>query len=399
MKRSVRRAIAAVVGLLFAAAALGALPTLTDDRGVAVAIHPPARRIVTLAPSVTELAFAAGAGERVVGVSTRSDYPAAAARLPIVAGPGRIDVERVLALAPDLVLAWTSGNPQRDLARLEQRGVRVYAIEPRRVADIARALRAIGTLAGTQAIAHAAADDFEREVASATPMSGARLRVFFEIWHDPLVTVSDAHLIGDLLGRCGGANVFGDAVLLTPRVSREALYRADPDAIVSSTGVADRATALKTWRDLRWLRAVEAGRVYAVDATVVHRQGPRLVEGLRAVCQALDQARAGCQDTRGRTPACSVMPRKRVRGRFPRGDQDTRGHTRSCSRIPRKRMRGRSHRGCEATRRHTSWHTPRATPIPGERMRPRFVRRCQATRRHTLACSPNSGKRVRPGSS
>lgn len=263
-----------------------------DGRGAAVPAAPAAKRIVTLAPSLTELAFAAGAGAQVVGVSSRSDFPPEAAGRPVVAGPGRIDLERLLALSPDLVLAWPSGNPARDLARLQRLGVRVLAIEPRRLEDVPRALRAIGALAGTQDAAEAAAVRFEREVAAAGAAGGARPRVFFEIWHEPLVTVSNAHLIGDLVVRCGGSNVFGTSRLLTPRVSREALYAADPDVILSSVGDGDRDAARRLWADLPRLRAVREDRIQAVDADLVHRQGPRVIEGLQAVCRALLAARA-----------------------------------------------------------------------------------------------------------
>lgn len=263
---------------------------VVDDRGVAVPTAPTAKRIVTLAPSLTELAFAAGAGDRVVAVSAGSNHPPEARALPVVAGPGRIDLERLLALAPDLVLAWPSGNPARDLARLAHLGIRVYAIEPRRLDDVPRALRAVGALAGTQAVADAAAERFESEVIAAASGSGWSPRVFFEIWHDPLVSVSDAHLIGDLVARCGGTNVFGGSPLLTPRVSREALYAADPDVILSSVGHGDRDAARRLWRDMARLRAVREDHVQAVDADLVHRQGPRLIEGLHAVCRALAAA-------------------------------------------------------------------------------------------------------------
>jgi iron complex transport system substrate-binding protein len=309
--RSMRQALRAGALMLAAAlatavlaagdvSALGAAPlatagaprraTLIDDRGVVVAAAPAAQRIVTLAPSLTELAFAAGAGDRVVGVASLSDHPPAAARLPVVAGPGRIDVERLLELAPDLVLAWPSGNPARDLARLERLGLRVFAIEPRRLDDLPRALRAIGALAGTPVVAEAAAATFERGAAAAAASPAAPARVFFEIWHDPLVTVSDAHLIGDLVARCGGANVFGGSRLLTPRISREALYAADPDVIVSSVGHGDRDQARRLWSDMALLRAVRDDRVQAVDADLVHRQGPRVIEGLHALCRAIAAA-------------------------------------------------------------------------------------------------------------
>jgi iron complex transport system substrate-binding protein len=288
-----KRALAAALAVLaFASPARGEV-RLVDDRGVAVSLASPAKRIVTLAPSLAELAFAAGAGDRVAGVSTYTDFPEAATRLPVVGSHGRVDVERVLALEADLVLAWQSGNPARDLDRLARLGVPVFVTEPRRLEDIARILRAIGTLAGTEATADAAAREFESEVRALAVAAGApRLRVLFEIWHEPLLTVNDAHLIGDMLARCGGENVFGAVPFLTPRIAREQMLAADPDLIVSSAGTGDRAEAIALWRDVASLRAVRSGAVYAVAPGAVHRQGPRVLEGMRALCASIAAAKS-----------------------------------------------------------------------------------------------------------
>lgn len=290
----VRARLLCVALLLLVPAARGEPVTLTDDRGVSISLARPAQRIVTLAPSLAELVFAAGAGDRLIAVSTYTDYPPAAARLPVIGSHGRVDVERVLALAPDLVLAWQSGNPARDLARLERLGIPVFTVEPRRLGDIARALRAVGVLAGTRELAEAAAEAFEREVGRLAVVQGKKpLRVFFEIWHEPLVTVSDAHLIGDLVAHCGGTNVFGGLALLTPRIARESLYAADPDAVISSVSNGARDGARALWRDLPQLRAVREDRVYAVDPSLLHRQGPRVLDGFHAICASLDLARGG----------------------------------------------------------------------------------------------------------
>ena len=265
---------------------------VTDDRGVAVTLASPARRIVTLAPSLAEIAFAAGAGDRVVGVSTYTDYPEAASRLPVVGSHGRIDVERVLTLRPDVVLAWQSGNPMRDVERIERLGIPVFVTEPRRVEDVPRILPAVGTLTGTGDVADAAAGAFESETrALAASPRPSRVRVLFEIWHEPLLTVNDAHLIGDMLARCGGENVFGNVALLTPRIAREQLLVVDPDLIVSSAGSGDRAEAIALWRDAPMLRAVREGQVYAVDPRLVHRQGPRITLAMRSLCASIAAAR------------------------------------------------------------------------------------------------------------
>lgn len=285
--------LAAALAALALIAPLHGEVQVADDRGVAVTLAAPARRIVTLAPSLAELAFAAGAGDRVVGVSTFTDYPEAAARLPVVGSHGRVDVERIIALRPDLVLAWQSGNPARDIARLERLGVPVFVTEPRRLEDIPRILRAIGALTGVQGSAESAAAAFDAEARRLGAPPGVRpVRVFVEIWHDPLLTVTDAHLIGDLVARCGGENVFATAPLLAPQVAREQLLARDPEVIVSSAGTDDRAEALARWRDMPGLRAVREGRVHAVDARLIHRQGPRILQAMAAVCASLAAERA-----------------------------------------------------------------------------------------------------------
>jgi iron complex transport system substrate-binding protein len=291
----IRLLVALAAAIVFAAPAL-ADARLIDDRGVAVTLASPAKRIVTLAPNLAELAFAAGAGDRVVGVSTYTDFPEAAARLPVVGSHGRVDVERVLTLEPDLVLAWQSGNPTRDVERLERLGIPVFVTEPRRLDDIPRILRAIGVLAGTSATADSAARAFEAEARTlATSAGSPRVRVLFEVWHEPLLTVNDAHLIGDLIARCGGKNVFGAVPLLTPRIAREQLLAVDPDMIVSSAGGGDRAEAVALWNDTPMLRAVRHGQVYAVDPRIVHRQGPRILEAMRSLCASIAAAQSARQ--------------------------------------------------------------------------------------------------------
>jgi len=268
----------------------------TDARGVEFALPQPATRIVTLAPSLAEIAFAAGAGAHVVGVSSYSDYPEAARRLPVVADYGRVNIERLLALQPDLVLAWGSGTPARDVARIERLGIPVLVVEPRTLADIAGALRVVGRLAGTSSVAEQAARAFEKDVAALRSAAVGRdtdaraPSVFFEIWHAPLITVDGKHLISEILRLCGGRNVFADAPVLVPRIALEALLARDP-AIIFTTAAPDRPAALRLWRDTPMLRAVRTGHVYTLDPNLINRQGPRVIEGARDMCSALATAR------------------------------------------------------------------------------------------------------------
>jgi len=264
---------------------------VTDDSGRAVRLDRPAQRIVALSPSLAESVFAIGAGATVVGVSSNTDHPVAAARLPVVASPGRIDLERLLALAPDLVLAWRSGNPARDLERLDRTGAPVFVSEPRRLADIPYLLHRLGALTGYVAQADDAAHAFATEVARAAGGGAEPVRTFVEVWHAPLLTVSGAHLISDILDTCGARNVFAALVPLTLRISREQLYVADPHLVIASGTPAQARASRDRWARMPLLAAVRDDRVAVVDPRLLHRQGPRLAEGVRAVCDAVRAAR------------------------------------------------------------------------------------------------------------
>jgi iron complex transport system substrate-binding protein len=283
-----------VAGLAaFAAAQAQAAVSLADDRGHVVNLERPATRIVALAPNLAELSFAAGAGAQLVGVSAFSDFPDEARRLPAVASSEGVEYERLVGLKPELVLSWISGNRAREVARLEQLGFKVFATEVRSLSDIARILRAIGRLAGTEAVAERAAARYETALAAlrARHAADTSLRVFFEISHTPLMTINGRHLISDALTVCGGRNVFADASVLTPVVSPEQLFVLDPDVIILSADPGEEEAHRVVFTRLGALRAARAGRIYAVEPRLVLSQGPRLLQGVEQLCGALAAAR------------------------------------------------------------------------------------------------------------
>jgi len=262
----------------------------TDDRGVTISLVRPAWRMVTLAPHLAEIAFAAGAGAKLAGVSSFSRHPAEAQRLPVVASYGRVDVERLIALRPDLVLAWKSGNSPLQIDRLERIGIRVFVTEARALADIPRIVRLVGALADSAEVAEGRARQFENEVADLRKRYAAerRVAVFVEIWHAPLLTVNGGHLISDALRLCGGHNVFAAAKTLTPLVSREQILDARPEAIVTGGFGSE---ALQAWKGLESVPAVRNRRIYAIDPDWLHAQGPHVLQGVRALCGRLELAR------------------------------------------------------------------------------------------------------------
>lgn len=284
----------AAAALLLAALAAGAAASETvDDRGRRIALAQPPARIVTLAPNLAEIAFAAGAGERIVGVSMFTDHPPAATRLPQISASGRTDFEAIVRLKADLALAWVSGNRPSDLERLERLGIPVFATEARRLEDIPRLVRTIGRLAGDPAEAERSAQAFEHSIAALRARYAGRrtVRVFYEIWHAPLMTIGGAHMISNVLAACGARNVFDLAPGFAFAVSAEQLYAHDPDAVVVSTFAGDEASAAARWRDFARIDAVREGRVYVIDSSLANRMGPRLAEGAEALCGLVDRAR------------------------------------------------------------------------------------------------------------
>jgi iron complex transport system substrate-binding protein len=248
-------------------------------------------RIVSLAPNLTELAYAAGAGDTLVGTVEYSDYPAAARALPRVGDAWRVDVESVLALRPDLVLSWASGTPEDTVSRLKSLGLHVVPIETFRLADVAAALRTIGRIAGSVQVADAAARRYEDAVSSLRSSHAGvrRLTVFIEIDDEPLYTVNGRHVISEVVELCGGSNVFADLPQLAPPVALEAVLARDPDVILSTDDTISDPGLL--WRPWSRLKAVRFGTIYSLNSDTLTRATPRLAEGARAVCAALDAAR------------------------------------------------------------------------------------------------------------
>ena len=253
----------------------------------------PAARIISMAPHLTEIAFAAGVGARLIAVSEFSDFPPAAKSLPRVGDGARVDIERILTLQPDLVLAWKSGNQAGDIAKLERLGLRVWVSEATRLVDIPRLLRDVATLAGVAASGEKAARDFERSLNDLRQYAGKRaaqqqpVRVFYEIWHQPLLTINGAHMISDAIALCGGKNVFADVPVLTPAVSLEAVMAAGPHIVLGGGSAHGAANFRAQWARMP-LAALRAVPAHYIAPDSIQRPSPRVIAGIRAICGHLD---------------------------------------------------------------------------------------------------------------
>ena len=263
--------------------------SVVDDSGNTVTLTAPAQRIVSLAPHATELLFAAGAGNQVVGVSEYSDFPAAAKQLPSVGGSGQLDIERIASLKPDLIVAWRSGNNRRQLARLRKLGLTVFESEPRNFEAIADSLERLGALVGRDE-GRLHAQQFRQQVQTLEQHYAGRspVTVFYQIWSAPLMTLNDAHIVSQAIKLCGGVNVFGQLKPLVPTISREAVLTANPDVIIVSD---EKGNGLERWRSFKRMQAVASGNLMTIDGGTMNRAGPRVIEATRTLCKQIDDAR------------------------------------------------------------------------------------------------------------
>lgn len=253
---------------------------------------PPASpRLVSLAPNLTEIVFAAGAGDQLVGTVEFSDYPAAAQHVPRIGDAFLVDFERVLALRPDAVLAWESGTPPAVIARLRSMRLRVHVFSTYRIVDVAHVVRQIGALAGTSSVADPLAQRFEQGFRSLQQEYRGRapLRTFIEINAQPLYTVNGKQILSEIVELCGGRNVFDDLNALAPQIGVEAVIARNPQVILS---VDETATAvIEEWRRWNSMEAVRTGNVFSLPANELARATTRLLDGARRVCRALETAR------------------------------------------------------------------------------------------------------------
>jgi iron complex transport system substrate-binding protein len=290
--RSVKKSVALLC--IFFCAIANAEISVIDDSGRRVTLTSPAKRIVSLAPHVTELLFVAGTGNKVIGVSSGSDYPSEASQLPSTGNSSRLDIERITLLKPDLIIAWTSGNNPRQIVQLRQQGYAVFESEPRRFEDIATTLERLATLTGSTSGSNAA-DEFRRSLALLGDRYQRRtpVTVFYQIWPSPLMTLNGQHLVSQALNLCGATNVFGGLPQLAPTVSREAVASANPDAIL----ISDDSGGIERWTNLTSLKAVRQQHILKVNGKLLNRPTPRMLTAISDLCEQIDTVRRHKQPT------------------------------------------------------------------------------------------------------
>lgn len=291
-----RRFAAALVAVVFFPLAHAGI-TLVDDAGEQHVFSQPVQRIVTLAPHLAEQVFEVGAGERLVGTVQWSNKPAAARDVPRIGDSFRVDAERIVALQPDIVLAWGGGTPQNTIERLRALQLNVAVLDPRDLESIPRHLEWLGKLTGNARQAESVARAFRSrleaisdEFADAEP-----IRVFYQISSQPIFTVGAGHTISEMIELCGGNNIFSDLDARAHSVSRESVISRDPQVIIVGRyeGSEDERGDWRRWKNLT---ATRTNNLLLIDAETVARPAVGILDGARELCTALDSARENLRD-------------------------------------------------------------------------------------------------------
>ncbi len=278
------------LALLPALASPAAALTVPDMLGRAVELAAPPARIVSLVPSVTETLFALGAEDRLVGVTDFCDYPPAARRKPSVGGMVNPNLEVIVSLRPDLVVATTEGNREETFAQLRRLGIPTYLVAAHRVADVTALIAHLGELTGRRAAAEALRARLDRRVEAVRRAVAPykRPRVLYVLWPEPLIVPGREALVTELIRLAGGDSVTAAEADAYPRYSLEAAVAKAPEVILlanhgSNTGPVER----ERWERLAALPAIRAGRLGQVDGNLLHRYGPRVVDGLEQLARAI----------------------------------------------------------------------------------------------------------------
>jgi len=266
---------------------------LDDDAGQTIILQQPARRIISLSPGLTELVYAAGGSDYIKGVVSYSDFPEHAKTLSRIGSYNALDIESILVLQPDLIIAWKSGNPKHQIEKLKRLGLTVYISEPRDFSDIPDTIIRLGKLMATDGIAEQNAHDFTRQLNELKQRykivnKKDRTRTFIQIWNNPVMSVNQEHLISRVISLCGGKNIFAQTNSLTYSPNMESILEHDPEIIIA-TGMADASELwLKRWQQWPFLSAVKNNRLYAVNPDHLVRHTPRILLGVKEVCQLIN---------------------------------------------------------------------------------------------------------------
>ncbi|MGK0298295.1 MAG: iron complex transport system substrate-binding protein [Gammaproteobacteria bacterium] len=267
--------------------------SVVDDMGNKISLKSPAKKIVSLAPNLTELLFSAGAGNKIVATVQYSDYPKEAKNILQIGDAHNIDLEALVALMPDLIVTWKSGNSTAIYNKLTNFGFKVYQSEADTLNKISTSILRLGKLAGTEAIAIPAALKFQQEVETLEKQFSRKksIKVFYQFWDRPIYTINGRHLISHIIELCGGENIYSNLSTLTPQISIESVLKTDPDIIIASGSDDLRPEWLDAWKSWPELKAIQNNQLYFVQPDFIQRHTTRIIQGGKLICEYIDRAR------------------------------------------------------------------------------------------------------------
>lgn len=266
---------------------------VVDDAGKTHRFQQPAKRIVSLMPHATELLFEVGAGDQVVGAVKYSDYPEAAKDIPRVGGYSSLNIEAIVALEPDVLIAWPEGNRTRELERLNALGLPILVSDPRKFTDIAHALKVYGAITGKNEQANVAIEKFNKKYTflRETYHQQSPVSVFYQVWNSPLMTQNGNTFISRAIELCGGVNIYAELPMTNPQVSIESILVKDPQVIVASGMGQARPEWLDDWRQYKSLQAVQKNNLFHILPELFQRPTSRFLIGTQQLCEAMQKAR------------------------------------------------------------------------------------------------------------
>lgn len=251
------------------------------------------QRIIALSPHSVELLFAIGAGDRIVGALEYSDYPKAALDIPRLGNFNGIQIEKVVELQPDLIIAWKTGNKNSDLEKLQSLGFNIFYSHPQNISEISSELIKLGELTSLEENAKIAAKMVadKYQIIKAKYHNTSRIKTFYQLWHDPLRTIGANNWTDSLIRDCNGSNIFNDASSDYPVVSIESVLQKDPQVIIIPHHSGSKTDKSSIWDKWYQLSAVKNQHVTVIDGDLLHRFSPRALKGLEILCKTIDDAR------------------------------------------------------------------------------------------------------------
>jgi iron complex transport system substrate-binding protein len=264
--------------------------TLKDSRGRDLVLPAPPQRIISLVPSVTEVVYALGGEDRLVGVTDFCDWPPEAARKPRVGGMLAPNLELVVSLKPDLIVATTEGNRRETFDQLQRLGIPVFSVHPHRLSDVMAVIAQLGELTGRPAAVGPLVEGLKRRIQAVerAVRPYPRPKVLYVLWPEPLIVPGREGLVTELIELAGGASVTAGEPDSYPRFSLEAVAARAPEVIILARHGSDGTPLARVpWERLTTLPAIRAGRVHSVDGSYLHRYGPRMVDGLERLARVI----------------------------------------------------------------------------------------------------------------